>query len=137
MAPIGWVKTDSILAGKREVVMWPDTAGSLSIANNIRVSIQKGLSAENYMNRVMAQLKEDYYYQNIATGKVKINNQTFCWERHYLQLQKRDYVVEQKCYFVGGLGQIYMIVCTAGVNEMSTLQPYIDTVLTTFKIADQ
>jgi hypothetical protein len=140
VAPNSWMVIDSMKNGERFVVMNPlQSDSSLFFGDNIRISNMHSIGASNYMHGVVEELKQRNYwnFRVLETGNTEINRHTVYWEHHYLQTSKDAPNVEQKCYYIGGsFGNIYMIVCTCGEKEMTRFQPFIDTVLRSFRIND-
>jgi phosphoenolpyruvate synthase/pyruvate phosphate dikinase len=94
-----------------------------------------------YASSVLALTKEDaVFFEEKGKGDTVINGYETSWAQITVLHQKAadDEKKEQKIYFVKGeAGNIYMIICTAHKDGISSIQNSIDKVLQSFKVINE
>jgi hypothetical protein len=136
-APQGWVLRDTLNEiNEREVIMrMPAQSSTPQFVENIIVNIEHSRFVDLYMNGVLLNVKKDaVYFKTKGAGTFMLNNYEVKWEQHNVEYKKYPGRFEQKVFFIGDAGNIYMIICTSQLNEMDKLKESIDEVLTSFKI---
>jgi hypothetical protein len=136
-APKDWVVIDSISSTKGKVVQMhaPRLDMAHPFVESIVISIVEFPSVDIYVNNIISDAgKNSFFFEKKGKGSAKVNTYDALWEQHIVQLTKNEPSVEQKVYFIGDYGNIYMIIFTSKVNEMNNFQPTIDSVLMTFRI---
>lgn len=135
--PKDWIVKDSVSDTRgRSVKMHPPINSLVPVfVENIRISIIHSNAPDRYVDALASSLKDDcYFFKELERGRSRINQYDAAWLRNYFQKDKNALAVEQKTYFIIDGGIIYMIVCTAKMNELDQFQPKIDDVLSTFEI---
>jgi hypothetical protein len=137
-APQGWIVSDSIFKTKGRIVSMHPSVELTTIpqfVENIRITINHSFDVDLYVSGVTALVKKDaLFFEDKGKGIIKINSYEIRWVHHIVQYKKNDSPIEQKGYFIGDSGNIYMIVCSSKTNEMEKLQSKIDEVLESFKV---
>jgi len=136
-APLGWMVIDSVSKTKGKMVrMYPRVKiTEPQFVENIRITINQAFSVDMYVFGVLSLVKKDaYFFEEKGKGTIKINNYKIKWTHHIIQYDKNEPPIEQKGYFIGDSGNVYMIVCSSKINEMENFQSKINEVLNSFKV---
>ena len=136
-APKNWTTLDTLDKDKEEYVKM--RAPVIDSTSKFRESIYVGIinypDVEFYIKELMKALKtKAVYFKDEANDSIQINGYNIKWQKYVIQLDSNSKTVEQKVYFISDNKNTYMITCSAGVNQIKTIQPQIDTVLNSFKI---
>jgi hypothetical protein len=134
-APQGWIRVDTFLTtGGKKVVLYPDTQTS-DYPNNIRIAVFQYRDTDEYMNAVLSETKNRAtFYKEKERGVTKINHFTAKWVMYTIIPKGFQQECEQKVYFIGDSGNVYMIICSSFGNKIDKMQTQIDEVIKNFQI---
>lgn len=133
--PQGWIRNDTITkTGGKEIVMYPSTQQS-GYPNNIKVAVFQYRDSDEYMNAVLLETKNRAtFYKEKERGVKKLNDHTAKWVQFTVIPKGSQQESEQKVYFIGDSGNVYMIICSSFGDKIDKMQNTIDEVIRKFKI---
>lgn len=131
--PQGWVSIDTLTeVGSKKIKMHPVEKNFIE---SINIAVFTNQNLDEYMSGVVSKFRERAASFKIeGKGSLSTNQYQGKWIQCSTVLKGYSIQFEQKVYFLGSGGNVFMIVCTTGSDGMSNLQRKIDEVLNTFTI---